>query len=166
MSQPPSLESLASSLYETHAPLLMNIAIRKYGVPRSEALTVTHDTFVSFMRVGVRVRNPRRWLIAAVCNSSRQYLRDHDEPPRGGLEEADLATEVDTVLGCIDAAKLLSQLSPICRKVLEDHYLMGHSAREIGETRDTTTRYVEREIHRCLENARRIILEDDHASQR
>lgn len=151
------LERLAESLYERHVPLLVNIAMHRFGIPQTEALGVVHDTFVSFMRVGSNVRQPEKWLVAAVCNSSRQYLRDHIAPAAIEGDAVDLSTDVDAVLRCLDAARLLTRLSPVCRDVLEAHYLRGHSAREIGEFRETSTRYAEREIHRCLENARRLL---------
>lgn len=163
MTSSQSLERVASALYEKHLPLLVNIAIFRFHIPREDALAVTHDAFVSFMRAGRGVRDPERWLVAAICNTSRQYLRDHRSTADTLDGDVPLATDVDAVLRCIDAAKVLAQLSPVCREILTHHYLEGWSAREIGEIRETTTRFAEREIHRCLENARRVLREDDDA---
>src|ERR1700744_4153618 len=72
-------------VYLEHAPLLRRVAVRKFGIPPTDADTLVHDVFAAYIANPGAVRSDlRAWLIAAICNVSRNYWRTkemHERTP-------------------------------------------------------------------------------------
>src|SRR2546429_453908 len=65
-------------VYLTYAGRLRKIAIGKFHIPPSEAETLVHDVFATYIMHAASVRAVEPYLIGAICNASRYYLRRSD----------------------------------------------------------------------------------------
>ncbi|HEX9981902.1 MAG TPA: sigma-70 family RNA polymerase sigma factor [Thermoanaerobaculia bacterium] len=158
---PPSGVIPVEDAYRFHSALLKEIAEKKFRVPPGDAEGLVNDVFLAFLIRGVAVRDPRKWLIGAVCHASRGYWRaasktlqlppDIDEymDPRSSTAEAQI---VDS----ITFAAALSRLGEKCRDTLRMYYIEGYSAAEIAERLDTTSGYVMQLLHHCRKRLRDI----------
>jgi RNA polymerase sigma factor (sigma-70 family) len=153
----------AGTLYVQHRPLLLFVASRKFGVPEADAENLIHEVFVSFLQTQSTIHNIRAWLVAAVCNASRYYWRvngrseplpddinDYRDPHSNRLAD-DLAMRMTV-------QQALNYLAPACRETIRLHYFEGRSASDIAVVLNTTNRYAEKLIHKCLKRARAIYL--------
>jgi RNA polymerase sigma factor (sigma-70 family) len=159
--------SAVEDLYLEHAFLLRRIAIRKFGVPDEEAETLVHDVFVGYL---VRPRdvhsNARSYLIAAVCNASRNYwrarqTRERHLPTDSGALPAELPSRVeDDVLEGLSLRMMvgatLARLGTKCREVLRRYYLEEENTASIAAALDTTASNVNYLMHVCRKKARKI----------
>ena len=149
--------------YRLHADLLREIAEKKFGVPADDAGALVNDVFTSFLIRTHEIREPRRWLIGAVCHASRGYLRRtrRTEPlPYDILDHPDpLVADLETdLVNRMTVAIALSRLGKKCRCTLRMYYAEGYSAAEIAEELETTTGYVMQLLHTCRKRARAIYL--------
>ena len=86
--QPTPSQLLASGgvierVYLEHAPLLRRVAIRKFSIPTADADTLVHDVFAAYIANPGAVRSDlRAYLIAAICNASRNYWRSKEMQER------------------------------------------------------------------------------------
>jgi len=71
----PASASPFEAVYDTNAPLLRKIAIAKFGIPANDAADLVHDVFATYLVSPARVAELRPYLIGAICNASRSYLR-------------------------------------------------------------------------------------------
>jgi RNA polymerase sigma factor (sigma-70 family) len=159
--------STAEELYVEHAFLLRRIAVRKFAIPEDEAETLVHDVFVEYL---VRPRdvhhNVRSYLIAAVCNASRNYwrakqTRERYFPSDPNAMTAEVPVNVaDDVLEGLSVRMMvgatLARLGTKCREVLCRYYLQEESTASIADALDTTASNVNYLMHVCRKKARLI----------
>src|SRR5947209_8291350 len=129
--------------YVSYAPLLRRIAMRKFGVPRGDAEALAHDVFATYLANPKNVRDVHSYLIGAICNASRQYLRrDNRERALFCGEPVCAATPSDEVVDGVVRNALVNavfaHLGPSCRDTLRRTYLAGESAPSIARSRNTT----------------------------
>jgi len=149
------------SIYFSYAPLLRRIAVFKFGVPRSDADALVHDVLATYLANPTNVRDLHPYLIGAICNASRQYLRrDASERALFCDSTACGATPgdemVDGVIRTLVINSTLSRLGASCRDTLRRFYLTGDSAPAIAESRNTSANYILRLLHYCRKKARAI----------
>jgi RNA polymerase sigma factor (sigma-70 family) len=163
----PNERNAVEDLYLEHAFLLRRIAVRKFGIPDDEAEALVHDVFVEYL---VRPRdvhhNVRSYLIAAVCNASRNYwrakqTRERYFPSGPSAMLAEIADRVeDDVLEGLSLRMMigetLARLGTRCREVLRRYYLEEENTAAIAATLDTTASNVNYLMHVCRKKARRI----------
>ena len=151
-------------VYLDHAPLLRRVAIRKFRIPAADAETLVHDVFAAYIANPGAVRSDlRAYLIAAICNASRNYWRSQemrerylvanlpdgeDDPPHDSFFEG---LSLHLVMGAT-----LARLGDRCREVLRRFYLDGESAGSIAAAMDTTAGNVHYILHVCRKKARSI----------
>jgi RNA polymerase sigma factor (sigma-70 family) len=149
------------SIYASYAPLLRRIAVFKFGVPRCDADALVHDVFATYLANPTNVRDLHPYLIGAICNASRQYLRRDaseralfcDSPACGATPGDEM---VDGVIRTLVINSTLARLGPSCRDTLRRFYLTGESAPAIAESRNTSANYILRLLHFCRKRAREI----------
>lgn len=147
------------SIYATYLPLLRNIAVRKFGVPRDEAETLAHDVFTTYLANPTNVRELHPYLIGAICNAARQFCR-RNASERAIFCEGEVchATPpndlVDGVIRALVVRKTLSHLGDSCRETLRRFYLLGETAPAIAAARKTSANYILRLLHYCRKRAR------------
>lgn len=155
-----SAAAQVAAIYEDFHRLLMWIATVKFKVPSDAAEACIHEVMLSLMQVGVRIEDVRSWLVAGVCNSCRQYWRQHAYRERHEQTDIDITTIIDGrdfaefVERQLLIADVLRSLTSRQRLALRLHYLEGCTAREIAVRLNTTARYAEKLIHRSLVQAR------------
>lgn len=159
---PPSRScDLVEQVYRLYFNLLLHIACQKFRVPEGDAESLIHEVFVSFLGSSDQVRDPRSWLVGSICNASRAYWRRHHrtEPLSGDFKERSdpgsmaIAEEVAVKISVQDT---LARLQEKCRETLRLRYFEGCSAVEVARELDTTLRYAEKLIHKCLKRAHEI----------
>jgi RNA polymerase sigma factor (sigma-70 family) len=152
-------------VYLEHSPLLRRVAIRKFGIPASDADTLVHDVFAAYIANPGAVRSDlRAYLIAAICNASRNYWRSKEMQERVFVdvgepsEDAGVGDEsffeglsLHLVMGAT-----LARLGRRCRDVLRRFYFDGESAGSIAGTLETTPGNVHYMLHVCRKKARTI----------
>ncbi|HEV8435690.1 MAG TPA: sigma-70 family RNA polymerase sigma factor [Thermoanaerobaculia bacterium] len=158
--------STAEDLYLEHAFLLRRIAVRKFAIPDDEAEALVHDVFVEYLVRPRGVHNVRNYLIAAVCNASRNYWRAKQTRERhfpshsdGMPAEIPGRVEADVLEGLslrMTIGATLARLGTRCREVLRRYYLEEENAASIAAALDTTPSNVNYLMHICRKKARAI----------
>jgi DNA-directed RNA polymerase specialized sigma24 family protein len=155
-----SEQSAASEeIYLAHAALLRKIAIRKFGIPRAEAETLVHDVFATYLMHSASVRDLTPYLIGAICNASRQYLRrSHVENVLFCEEVPCAATPGDALTDEIHRKLTLSRVLPRigkrCRELFHRYYIEGEASRSIADAFNTTPATILVFLHGCRKRAR------------
>lgn len=142
-----------AAVYDAYRDFLVALVCRKFRIPEDDALGLIHEIFLSFLRCRRDIENQRAWLIAAACNAARGYWRQrrNDEDPAATLESIGYTGDTEVL---IRVAEVLRRLPERSRRVLELHYLEGHSTREIATILNTTPGYAEKLVHESLVRAR------------
>lgn len=146
--------------YRSQATFLRDVAERKFRIPPTDAEALVNEVFMSYLIRQELIRNPRKWLIGAVCHASRTYWRSEAKtkplPPNIGdypdPESPDEARIVDRVT----VAATLNRLCVRCRETLRLYYAEGYSAAEIAKHFGTTTGYAMQLLHSCRKRARTV----------
>jgi RNA polymerase sigma factor (sigma-70 family) len=151
----------ADEIYRAHASLLRRIATRKFGVPPADAEPLVHDVFIDYLAHPQNVRSDlRAYLIASICNASRNYWRAKksecnvfDEAP---LHEpiAESKDLLDELMESQLAAEVLLNLDSRCREVLRRYYMEEERTGSIAEALGTSSSNVNYLMHICRKNAR------------
>lgn len=150
---------LGEDAYLNHAALLRKIAVRKFGIPRAEAETLVHDVFATYLMHAASVRSLTPYLIGAICNASRQYLRrSHVEDVLFCGEVPCAATPTESITEEVHRKLLLSRVLPRigrrCRDLFHRHYMDGEATRTIAEALSTTPATILVFLHQCRKRAR------------
>jgi RNA polymerase sigma-70 factor (ECF subfamily) len=163
---PPSIHGhhVVEEAWRDHVDLLREIAEKKFNIPAPDANAVVSEVFTVFMVRRDTIRNPRQWLIGAVCHASRAYWRsaarttslpsdvaDYVDPQSPGLE--------GRIVDRVTMARALSRIGPKCRETLRMYYSEGYSAAEIAERLGTTSGYVMQLLHNCRKRVRKVYYE-------
>jgi RNA polymerase sigma-70 factor, ECF subfamily len=156
----PHTEHQIAAIYEEHYDLLVGIAVGRFSVPRADAETLAHEVFLDFLMRGSEILDRRAWLIGAIYNASKDYLRraQRTEPlPEAGMERADprYARAVDAWPDQLAARQAFGFLTPRCQVALRLRYLEGYTIPEIAVILGTTNRYATKLVGRCLDQAQR-----------
>lgn len=151
----------SESAYLEHATLLRKIAITKFGIPRTEAETLVHDVFATYLMHSDSVRNLTPYLIGAICNASRQYLRRSqvenvlfcgEEPCAATPTEA----MTDEVHRKLTLSRMLPRIGKRCRELFHRYYIEGESTRSIADTFNTSPATILVFLHQCRKRARKV----------
>jgi RNA polymerase sigma factor (sigma-70 family) len=144
--------------YDTYAPLLRKIACAKFGISTDDAGDLVHDVFATYLVNPARVGDLRPYLIGAICNASRSYLR------RMSAQDAN-CSNLDTCIAADEdvleavgrdmlIGRILGRLGSSCRDALHRFYIQGDTAAAIAERRNTSASYIGRLLHFCRKRAR------------
>ena len=146
--------------YKKHAPLLRDIAEKKFNIPPSDAEGLVNEVFTAYLLRRNVVRDTKKWLIGAICHASRAYWRaaakttslpddvaEYVDPNSGGLERR--------IVDRVTMGAALRKVGPKCRETLRLFYAEGYSAAEIAAILNTTTGYVTQLLHTCRKKVRK-----------
>ena len=157
-----AVETAADELYTSEAPLLRYVAMAKFRVPREDADALVHDVFTTYLARATTVRNPRPYLVGAICNAARHYWRERKNE-EDALAKCDLVLPPqpelvpDTLGRKLLLATTLSRIGSKCRDLLRRYYLEGESTASIASSRDTSSDYILFLLHRCRKSARSVV---------
>ena len=147
-------------VYERMVGVLRFIAYARFRIPLAEAESLVQDVFLKYALDPMAVRSPRDWLIAAISNASRNYLRDHKnettlpEDAAGRWEDPKSEKAADRILTKLAVGATLRRLGDSCREVLYRFHVDGESTAAIASELGTTAGYVQLRLHLCRKRAR------------
>ena len=141
------------------------MAVRKFSVPQVEAEALVHDVFINYLVTPRKVADGhlRSYLVASICNASRNYWRARQTEARaiavGAYDLSRAASSDDTLDGLsrnLLVASTLAKLGARCREVLHRYYLCGETTPKIAAAMATTASNVNYLMHVCRKRARAI----------
>jgi RNA polymerase sigma factor (sigma-70 family) len=145
------------SLYEAQFEFLLGVAIRKFRVPVSEAETLVHEVFLTYLKRSQEIRDLNAWFLGAICHASRHYwrLNGRSVNPDEFFDRVDPASAriVDALPDQLAAREALECLTPRCQEVLRLRYFDGCSIAEIAERLGLKTKYTQKLVTKCLRRA-------------
>jgi len=147
-------------IYEKHLRLMMWIAKRRFRIPEPEAEPLVHEVFVNFLIKAETVDDVRAWLVAAISNASRYYLRVRERSeslPADFAERPDphLARVLDMWPDQLAAQQAIAATTARCQLVLRLRYFEGYSIPEIAVELGITSAYATKLVGECLRQVRR-----------
>jgi RNA polymerase sigma factor (sigma-70 family) len=149
-----------AAAYEENFDLLIGIAVGRFGIHRTDAETLAHEVFLHFLTAAERINDQRAWLVSAIFNASKEYLRraqrtqslsdEGPDPadPRYARVEEQWPNE-------LAAREAFARLTPRCQLALRLRHLEGYTIPEIATILGTTNRYATKLVARCLDQAQR-----------
>lgn len=156
----PSSDHGLTATYEENYDLLVGIAVDRFRISHADAETLVQEIFLELLLHASRIRDRRAWLIGAVYNASKDYLRraQRMEPlPERGPDPADprYARVEEQWPAELAAREAFARLTPRCQLALRLRYIEGHTIPSIASLLDTTARYAAKLVSRCLQLAHR-----------
>lgn len=146
------------AVYEAHRRFLVGTAVSRYGIGEADAETLVHDIFLAYIIKANEVLDVRAWLLGAICNASKQYLRMRSRAvglPPDIIDEPDPASVrvMERLPAELAARECFACLTPRCQLALRLRYLEGYSVPEVAAELLTTPRYAQKLVTRCLHQA-------------
>lgn len=145
------------AVYDEHVPIMIGIAVDRFHLSRSDAQTLTHEVFLAYYLKAEEIRDVRAWLIGAICNASRQFLRKNGRDVALTDEVAnapDPRHAPESLNDQIAARQAYACCTARCQLALSLRYIEGYSIEEIAAALKTTPRYAQNLVSRCLQQAR------------
>ncbi len=148
-------------IYVSHFGFLLAVAIRKFRVPESEAETLVHDVFLSYVKRSEEVHDIHSWLLGGICHASRYYWRvtsrggEIVEIDSGDWEQEDPSSSNihDQLPNRIAARAALETLPPRYREILRLRFYDGCSINEIAQKLGVKPKYAQKLVTKCLRRA-------------
>jgi RNA polymerase sigma factor (sigma-70 family) len=136
----------------------VGVAVQKFRVPESEAETLAHEVFLSYLKAPGKVRELRQWLIGAICHASRYYWRVNGRMfPQDveALDRIDPSTVniLDSLPNQLAAREALECLSPRYQEILRLRFFEGLSVAELGKRLNIKTKSAAKLLTKCLRRA-------------
>jgi RNA polymerase sigma factor (sigma-70 family) len=163
VTQPPRSnadDSAFEAIYVEHFEFLVAIAVRKFHVPESEAETLAHEVFLSYLKRSEEVRDVHNWLVGGICHASRYFWR---QAGRGGepveidptFERIDPASSDihDALPDRLAARAALRTLPPRYQEVLRLRFYDGCSINEIADRLGVKPKYAQKLVTKSLRRA-------------
>lgn len=149
-----------AALYEEHLPLMIGIAVGRFGIPETDAETLAHEVFLDFILKAHRVTSVRAWLVGSICNASRYYgrVRARSEALPDAIEEKPdphLTRVVDMWPDQLAARQAFACTTARCQLVLHLRYFEEYSIPEIARELDVSEKYAAKLVSECLHQAKR-----------
>lgn len=149
------------ALYTEYAVLLRCIASRRYGIPDDEAESIVQDIFADYLQRRSYIHDERRWLIGAVKNGSKHYLRSRKRerpllPEHDEHVDAAAHDRTDRWMTRITLAAVLARLGSKCRETLRMYYLDDDETEDIARYFDTSADYVRHLLVTCRKRVREL----------
>jgi RNA polymerase sigma factor (sigma-70 family) len=158
--QPPaSAEDAITRAYEELGARLRVISQKKFHIPEEDAEQVVHTVFEAYLRRRATVHDLEQYLVASVCNASRDYWRAKKYTEQVPLEAEELiapatADTEERLVRSLTIAVQLTRLGDQCCEALYLFHLGGFSAREIAARMGTTEQNTWKVLSQCRRRAK------------
>lgn len=145
--------------YLEYAPRLQKIAMKKYGIGPADAEVLVQDVFMTYFQHAADVERLEPYLIGAICNASKNYLRRavSSRAVFSGEEHPAPATPRDALLHEIERKRLLSQvlarIGGRCRDLLHRFYVNGEGTDVLAADFELTRGTVKVTLFKCRQRA-------------
>ncbi|MBV9496453.1 MAG: sigma-70 family RNA polymerase sigma factor [Acidobacteria bacterium] len=147
--------------YEELAARLRVISQTKFHIPEEDAEQVVNTVFEAYLRRRATVHDLERYLVASVCNASRDYWR-----AKKGTEEVPIEAEYaapatadaeERLVRSMTIAVQLTRLGDECCEALYLYHLGGYSGKEIAEKMGTTEQNAWQILSKCRRRAKELL---------
>jgi RNA polymerase sigma factor (sigma-70 family) len=153
-------ESQFEALYAAQFDFLSAVAVRKFRVPDTEAGTLVHEVFLTYLKRADGIRDVKSWLLGAICHASRYYWRSHgrDIVPDEEVDRIDPKSLniLESLPNQLAAREALECLAPRCQEVLRMRFFDGFSIAEIADRLGLKSKYTQKLVTKCLRRAERM----------
>lgn len=158
------------ALYEQNIDVLVGAAMKRFGISQSDAQTLAHDVFLSYFLKADEVLDPRAWLIGAIYNASKHFLRSRarlTSLPEGMLDTADPRSRrvTDALADQIASREAFYCVTPRCQLALRLRFLEGYTYPEIAAELHTSEGYAQKLVKRCVRQAKQRYSKGDCGGQ-
>jgi RNA polymerase sigma factor (sigma-70 family) len=148
------------AVYVQNYNLLVRTAMKNYHIAELDAEALAHEVFLAYFLKADEINNLRGWLVSAVCNAAKAFLRKRARfvaLPAASLEIPDphLARVGDTLPDQLAGREAFECVTARCQIALRLRYLEGYSVPEVAAELHTSQKYAQKLISRCLQQARR-----------
>lgn len=111
--------------------------------------------FLAYFLKASEILDTRAWLVSAICNASKHYLRSRARlVSTDELEQAiDPRSIAENLQDQLVAREAFACTSARCQIALRLRYMEGYSNPEIAEELKTSAKYAEKLVRRCLKQA-------------
>jgi len=144
------------SVYDEYLRLIVGTAIRHYRICETDAEALAHEVFLAYFLKANEVLDPRAWLLSAINNASKYYLRRQARqvalPPE---YEATASTGGESLADQLVAREIICCLSARCQLALRLRYVEGYSIPELAVELDTSAKYAQKLVGKCVRQAKR-----------
>jgi DNA-directed RNA polymerase specialized sigma24 family protein len=158
--QPPGGEAVAAfeEAYLLYAPRLQRIAIRRFRIEPGDAEVLVQDVFTTYFQHAANVQMLEPYLIGAICNASRNYIRRSSASKALFCgEEPCAATPDGALLDELERKTLLSQMlarvGGPCRDLLRRFYVNGDGTEVLARAFNITRPSVKVKLFKCRQRA-------------
>lgn len=157
---PPGSEAVAAfeEAYLRYAPRLQRIAIRRFRIEPDDAEVLVQDVFTTYFQHAANVQMLEPYLIGAICNASRNFLRRSiaskalfcGEHPCAATSDDALLAELErkTLL-----SKMLARVGEPCRSLLRRFYVNGDGTEVLARVFNITRPAVKVKLFKCRQRA-------------
>jgi RNA polymerase sigma factor (sigma-70 family) len=145
------------AIYEENYRLLVGTAVDRYRIAEIDAESLAHEVFLAFFLKAGEIIDSRAWLMSAVCNAAKAFLRTRARlvPLSDELgEEADPRHVSASLPDQLVAREAFSCVSAVCQIALRLRYLEGYSIPEVATELNTSKKYATKLVRRCLRQAK------------
>ena len=158
--QPAGGEAVAAfeEAYLRYAPRLQRIAIRRFRIEAGDAEVLVQDVFTTYFQHAADVEMLEPYLIGAICNASRNYLRRSSaskalfcgEHPCAATPDDALLNELErkTLL-----SKMLARVGCDCRDLLRRFYVNGEGTEALAQAFGMKRESVKVKLFKCRQRA-------------
>jgi RNA polymerase sigma factor (sigma-70 family) len=160
MNMPAVLERTVDlgAIYDAHYRLLVGTAVEHYHISETEAQTLAHDVFLAFITKANEIMDARAWLVSAICNASKYYVRVRARYVPLSVEIGErpdprLSRVQDFLPEQLTARQIMACLIPRCQFALHLRYMEGYTFPEIAVELRTTPKYAQKLVGKCLRRA-------------
>jgi len=158
--QPGGGEAVArfEEAYLRYASRLQRIAIRRFGIAAGDAEVLVQDVFTTYFQHAAGVERLEPYLIGAICNASRNYLRRSSASKAVFCGEHPCpATPDDALLNEVERKALLAQMlarvGQPCRDLLHRFYVNGEGTEALAESFGLVRGSVKVKLFKCRQRA-------------
>ena len=144
--------------YLRYAPRLQRIAIRRFRIEAGDAEVLVQDVFTTYFQHAADVERLEPYLIGAICNASRNYLRRSSaskalfcgEVPCAATPDAALLDELErkTLL-----SQMLARIGEPCRDLLRRFYVNGEGTDALASAYGLVRGSVKVKLFKCRQRA-------------
>lgn len=158
--QPAGGEAVAAfeEAYLRYAPRLQRIAISRFRIEAGDAEVLVQDVFTTYFQHAANVEMLEPYLIGAICNASRNYLRRSFASKALFCGEQPCAATADDAL--LDElarktllSKMLARVGEPCRDLLRRFYVNGDGTEVLARVFNITRPAVKVKLFKCRQRA-------------
>lgn len=157
---PPGGEAVAAfeEAYLLYAPRLQRIAIRRFRIEPGDAEVLVQDVFTTYFQHAANVVMLEPYLIGAICNASRNFLRKASKSKAVFCgEHPCAATPDDALLNELARktllSKMLAKVGQPCRDLLRRFYVNGDGTEVLARVFNITRPAVKVKLFKCRQRA-------------